>query len=104
MSTKIKTSKRGVNMSRSIDTDGESASMKVLSEGQHFATEAHEEIFLEVNFGIAIKEHAQTGDNEECAKDIKNPIKSFDQGDTNPDHYTAHCQRSENSPDENSML
>src|SRR5204863_1645159 len=78
--------------------------MEFLGKGQHFATETHEEILLEIELRVAIEEHAQTGQEEKCAEDVKDKMKPLDQRHAQPDHHAAHGERAENSPNQDSML
>ena len=78
--------------------------MEFARDGQHLAAETHEEILLEIELGIAIEEHSQTGEEEKGAEDVEDEMEPFDQRHPQPNHHAAHDERPENSPDEDSML
>src|SRR5207253_11224604 len=65
---------------------------------------AHDPTVSEIFCLMFPEKHADGGDNQECAEEIKNKMKTYNQRHSKQDHDSAHDQRSEDSPHQSAML
>jgi len=71
---------------------------------QKFSDQPYCHVFFRIDSLFFGKKHIDTGENQKSAKDHQRPFKLSYQRGPGADHYPAHDQRTQNSPEQDPVM
>ena len=78
--------------------------IKIAGHGNHFPAEPHQPAVAKFFLVAFAEKHAERGEDEKRPKEAENEVKTRDERNAQPNHYPAHDEGAENSPNQHAVL
>ena len=87
-----------------IPSHGEASALVGIAYRQQPAHQPDYRIPTDIDSSFRAKEHLYAREEQKGAEEIKRPVERFHERDTNADHHPAQDQRTQNTPEQDTML